>query len=92
MEDREQFICEQCSQVFLSENSLHNHILNKNIKGPEKMHCGQCNQDFKAPKYLIQHYKFIHKDLPPAYQGKVQLMCEVCLDFFMNKSSLDQNV
>lgn len=33
MEDREQFICEQCSQVFLSENSLHNHISNKHIKG-----------------------------------------------------------
>ena len=92
MEDREQFICEQCSQVFLSENSLHNHISNRHIKGPEKMHCEQCNQDFKAPRYLIQHYKFIHKDLPPAYQGKVQFMCEVCSDFFMNKSSLDQHV
>ena len=56
------------------------------------MHCEECNQDFKAPRYLIQHYKFIHKDLPPAYQGKVQFMCEVCSDFFMNKSSLDQHV
>ena len=33
MEDREQFICEQCSQVFLSENSLHSHISNKHVKG-----------------------------------------------------------
>ena len=48
MEDREQFICEQCSQVFLSENSLHNHISNKHIKGPQKMHCEECNQDFKG--------------------------------------------
>ena len=52
MEDREQFICEQCSQVFLSENSLHNHISNKHIKGPQKMHCEQCNQDFKAPRWF----------------------------------------
>ena len=62
------------------------------ISGPQKMHCEQCNQDFKAPRYLIQHYKFIHKALPPGYQGQVQFMCEVCSDFFMNKSSLDQHV
>ena len=92
MEDRDQYICDQCSQVFLSEISLQNHITNKHEKTPQKMHCSQCNQDFKAPRYLIQHYKFIHKDLPPEYRGKEQFMCDICSDFFMNKSSLEQHV
>ena len=45
-------------------------------------------QEFQKRWQNLRH-SFYHKFY---YQGKVQFMCEVCSDFFMNKSSLDQHV
>ena len=92
LEDREQFICDQCSAVFLSEVSLTNHITNQHVKGREKMYCEQCNQEFKEARYFIQHYKYIHKELPSEFKGKEQFMCEQCSDFFLSKTSLYTHV
>lgn len=37
-------------------------------------------------------FQFIHKTLPPEFQGKEQFMCDICSDFFMSKTSLFTHV
>ena len=90
-EGKEKFMCDQCSSVFLTEASLKNHIISKHIKVPEKIMCYECNQEFNESRYLVQHYKYVHNDIPPGFENKEQFMCDRCPSVFFSKLSLKQH-
>ena len=54
----------------------------------DKARCDLCNQDYKDPRYLIQHYKHVHKELPPGFRDKESFICEHCSDYFTSKQGL----
>ena len=58
----------------------------------DKVRCELCNHDYKDPRYLIQHYKHVHKELPPAYRDKESFICEHCSDYFTSKHGLYNHV
>ena len=64
-EDQEKFMCDQCTNVFFNEWSLKIHMKTKHngevpsIKN-DKVVCPECDQEFNASMYYIQHYKYVH--------------------------------
>ena len=54
----------------------------------EKILCLKCDQEFTDERYLIQHYRIVHKDIPPGFEEKEKFMCDQCPSVFFNKLSL----
>ncbi len=64
-EDKEKFMCDKCTSVFFNEWSLKQHMKSKHsleadasktVK-PAKTKCLECDQEFNATMYYVQHYK-----------------------------------
>ena len=72
----------------MTEDALRNHIEAKHLNAREKILCLKCDQEFTDERYLIQHYRIVHKDIPPGFEEKEKFMCDQCPSVFFNKLSL----
>jgi hypothetical protein len=86
-ENQEQFICEQCSDIFVNEDALTKHINNKHSH-PEERQCPECGKEFSGQLYLGQHYKHIHGGVLPSMEDREKFMCDQCPSVFFAKGSL----
>ena len=60
----------------MTEDALRNHIEAKHLNVREKILCLKCDQEFTDERYLIQHYRIVHKDIPPGFEEKEKLECK----------------
>jgi uncharacterized C2H2 Zn-finger protein len=86
-EDQELFICDQCSNIFVTEESLRKHVENKH-NNPSKRKCPDCGKEFSGQLYLSQHYKLIHGGILPSMEDREKFMCDQCPSVFFAKGSL----
>jgi KRAB domain-containing zinc finger protein len=90
-ENQQKFMCDQCTNVFFNEWSLKLHIKSKHTDPqvkPSKTICPECDQEFNATMYYVQHYKYVHGGLPPGFEDKEKFMCDQCPSVFFNNLSL----
>jgi KRAB domain-containing zinc finger protein len=86
-ENHEQFICEQCSDLFITEESLRKHIAKKHTN-PTERQCPKCGQEFSGRLYLSQHYKLVHGAVLPSMEDCEKFLCDECPSVFFAKESL----
>jgi len=55
---------------------------------PVKVICPECDQEFNATMYFVQHYKYVHGGIPPGFEDKEKFMCDQCPSVFFNNLSL----
>ena len=55
---------------------------------PQKTKCPECDQEFNATMYFVQHYKYVHGGLPPGFEDKEKFICDQCPSVFFNQLSL----
>ena len=55
---------------------------------PVKVVCPECDQEFNATMYFVQHYKYVHGGIPPGFEDKEKFMCDQCPSVFFNNLSL----
>ena len=48
----------------------------------------ECDQEFNATMYFVQHYKYVHGGIPPGFEDKEKFMCDQCPSVFFNNLSL----
>jgi RNase P subunit RPR2 len=90
-ENQQKFMCDQCTNVFFNEWSLKLHIKAKHTGAPVKpvkVVCPECDQEFNATMYFVQHYKYVHGGIPPGFEDKEKFMCDQCPSVFFNNLSL----
>ena len=91
-ENQQKFMCDQCTNVFFNEWSLKLHIKSKHsTEAPvkqSKVVCPECDQEFNATMYFVQHYKYVHGGIPPGFEDKEKFMCDQCPSVFFNQLSL----
>ena len=100
------FHCHPCSQTGLSEEDMKKHIEEKHSKeqpaegssaststatSAENPLCSECNQDFSNEGYLLQHYKIVHKDIPPGMKNRKQYICEQCGEVYLSQLTLQNH-
>jgi uncharacterized C2H2 Zn-finger protein len=84
---KEPLICDQCSDIFITEDALTNHINNKHSH-PEERQCPECGKEFSGLLYLSQHYKAIHGGVLPSMVDRETFLCDQCPSVFFAKGSL----
>lgn len=88
-ENQETFSCHYCEKLFLKQSTLQNHLQRCHDEASRGLgYCHICDQEFTEPKYLLHHYRSLHKTIPPSYEGKEQFPCEKCESVFFSKMAL----
>ena len=92
-ENRRKYMCDQCSAEFLTDISLKRHIALTHEAGPIKeFRCDTCAQDFTGFRYLLIHFRHVHKDIPPEYKDLPQFICDQCPDIFLSEAHLKGHI
>ena len=88
-ENLETFVCEYCSKLFLKHSTLSAHVQRCHDDLTRGLgYCHICDQEFTESKYLLHHYRTVHKTIPPSYESKPQFPCQKCNTVFFSKMAL----
>ena len=98
-EGRVKFHCHPCKETGLSLEEMKKHIDAKhnNTEKDEATTsekaplCSECNQDFSNEGYLLQHYKIVHKGIPPGMKNRKQFICEQCGEIYLSQLTLQNH-